>query len=78
MNATVVIIAVCFCAYFAFENEQLLKQVERQISRNCLATKTGERAVSERKNNGDVTCSRYMNAGYARVPRLVSADVWTE
>lgn len=74
---TAIILLLIGSAYLYVSNEDYKDQVAISQERNCIATISGERAISERRRDGTVTCARYVNAEYWMVPRLTSVELWS-
>ena len=64
-------------AYLYVSNEDYKDQVAIAQERNCIATITGERAISERRRDGSVTCVRYVNTETGMAGSLASIDLWS-
>ena len=78
------IMAMCLAGWLLVNEMDYRDAVARQTAareyrawahRNCIPQKPNERSVVDVRADGSTQCTRYTNAGHARVPQLVFAEV---
>jgi hypothetical protein len=57
-------------------NQEYKDRLYATAERGCVASKAGERKVSEKQKDGTVSCTTIENVGHGMVPKRAFAEVW--
>lgn len=75
---TVVCVVIVILGFVVVSEMDYRDQIAIAQERACIAQRIGQRAVSERRQDGSVSCVRFDNAVFGMAPRFVSGDVWAK